>query len=161
MENQKNLFGLIKSFYLLLKIDGKFRLKIIGKGSQKQKLIDYSKALKVDKYIEFKNFSKPDKYLKKEGIFILNSFFEGLPNILIEAMQFKIPIISTDCKSGPREILKNGIFGYLVNVNDPNGLAKKINLVSLEYKKALKNQILDSGANIDLISKLNAWNIFK
>jgi glycosyltransferase involved in cell wall biosynthesis len=126
------------SLSILLKKNKKFRLTIVGKGSEKQKLINLSKNLKIEKKITFKDFSKPDNYYKKKGIFILNSFFEGLPNVLLEAIQYRIPIVSTNCFSGPAEILKNGKYGYLVNVNDSIGLANQINKVILNYPDAMQ-----------------------
>ena len=72
------------------------------------------------------------------GIFVLNSLFEGLPNVLIEALSFKIPIISTRCLSGPSEILLNGKYGNLVAVNDHKGLAKKLIKLIENYEKELK-----------------------
>ena len=57
---------------------------------------------------------------------------------MLEAIQYKIPIISTNCFSGPSEILKNGKYGYLVNVDDPIALAKQIEKVILNYSDALK-----------------------
>ena len=109
----------------------------MGKGSEKNYLIKLSKELKIQNNIIFKGYSKPDLYYKKKGIFILNSFFEGLPNVLIEAMQYKIPIISTDCLSGPKEILKNGKYGTLVNVRDYKDLAIKIEKNITNYESAL------------------------
>ena len=138
LENQKNLTGLIIALSIILKKNKQIKLTIVGKGSEKQKLIHLSKNLKINKKIIFKNFSKPDIYYKKEGIFILNSFFEGLPNVLLEAIQYKIPIISTNCFSGPAEILKNGKYGYLVKVNDPMDLANQIEKVISKYSDALK-----------------------
>ena len=138
LENQKNLTGLIIALSILLKRNKKIKLTIVGKGSEKQKLINLSSNLKINKNIIFKGYKKPNIYLKKEGIFVLNSFFEGLPNVLLEAIQYKIPIISTNCFSGPSEILKNGKYGYLVNVDDPIALAKQIEKVILNYSDALK-----------------------
>ena len=138
LENQKNLTGLIEALSIVIKKNKKIKLTILGKGSEKLKLVNLSKSLKIQKNIIFKDFSKPDIYYKKEGIFILNSFFEGLPNVLIEAIQYKIPIISTNCYSGPSEILKNGKYGYLVKVNDPISLANQIEKVIFNYSAALK-----------------------
>lgn len=138
LENQKNLTGLIEALSIVIKKNKKIKLIILGKGSEKLKLVNLSKSLKIQKNIIFKNFSKPDIYYKKEGVFILNSFFEGLPNVLLEAIQYKIPIISTNCYSGPSEILKNGKYGYLVKVNEPIGLANQIEKVILNYSVALK-----------------------
>ena len=75
--------------------------------------------------------------MAKKGILILNSLFEGLPNILIEGIQYKIPIISTKCQSGPIEILKNGKYGTLVNVNDPVDMSNKIKKVIFNYGKSI------------------------
>ena len=138
LENQKNLTGLIEALSIVIKRNKKIKLTILGKGSEKLKLVNLSKSLKIEKNIIFKDFSKPDIYYKKEGIFILNSFFEGLPNVLLEAIQYKIPIISTNCFSGPAEILKNGKYGYLVKVNDPMDLANQIERVISKYSDALK-----------------------
>ena len=138
LENQKNLTGMIKALSIVLKENNKIKLIIVGKGSEKKKLVDISKSLKIEKKILFKGFSKPDLYYKKEGVFILNSFFEGLPNVLLEAIQYKIPIISTNSFSGPAEILKNGRYGYLVKVNDHVGLARQIQKVLFNYSDALK-----------------------
>ena len=138
LENQKNLTGLIEALSIVIKENNKIKLTIVGKGSEKQKLINLSKSLKIENKILFKGFSDPDLYYKKEGVFILNSYFEGLPNVLLEAIQYKIPIISTNSFSGPAEILKSGRYGYLVKVNDPKGLAKQIQKVLLNYSDALK-----------------------
>jgi len=138
IEKQKNFPGILYAIYLLSKKIKGIKLIIIGSGSEKKNIIDQAKKLKITDKIIFKNFINPKNYYKKSGLLILNSFFEGLPNVLLESMQYKIPIISTDCESGPREILKNENFGYLVKVDDPEALAKKINYVISNYKKALK-----------------------
>ena len=137
LEKQKNLEGLIKAFTIVQKKIPKLRLTIVGKGSKKKSLKNLAINLKIKKYVIFKNFSKPDIFYKQKGIFILNSFFEGLPNVLIEAMQYKIPIISSKCQSGPKEILKNGKYGYLSLVDNEFDLAKKIEYVISNYSKAL------------------------
>ena len=83
-------------------------------------------------------YKRSEKYFKNSGIFILNSLFEGLPNVLIEALTYKIPIISTNCMSGPKEILSNGKYGSLVPVNDHTALAKKILITIKNYNYALE-----------------------
>jgi len=59
-------------------------------------------------------------------VFALSSVFEGLPNVLIQAMAVRTPVVATDCKSGPREILEDGRHGMLVPVRDPDALAAAI-----------------------------------
>ena len=73
------------------------------------------------------NFQKnPYPYLKKSEVFILSSLFEGLPNVLIEALTHKMPIISTRCLSGPNEILSNGKSGHIFKIEDFIKLSKYI-----------------------------------
>ena len=137
LEKQKNLVGLIKAFKMVSEKNPKVRLTIVGKGSEKSSLKELVNNLKINSFVKFKNFSNPKKFYEQKGVFILNSFFEGLPNVLIEALSYKIPIISSNCQSGPKEILKNGKFGYLININDEIDLSKKIEHVISKYSEAL------------------------
>lgn len=138
LEKQKNLKGILKAISRVVNNIPEIKLTIIGKGSQKKELKKITKNYKIDKNIYFKKFSNPSNYLKQKGILILNSFFEGLPNILIEGILHKIPIISSNCQSGPKEILKNGKYGYLVKVDNSDDLSKKIQHVILHYTKAIR-----------------------
>lgn len=138
LEKQKNLEGLIDSIRLTSKKIPMIKLTIVGKGSQKSKLKKLVKEFKLTNHVKFKNFTTPYMYYKNKGIFILNSFFEGLPNVLIEAMQHEIPIISSKCQSGPTEILLNGKYGCLTKVNNPKDLSIKIEKVILNYSDAIK-----------------------
>jgi len=70
---------------------------------------------------------------------VLTSNFEGLPNVLIEAMSLNIPIISTNSPTGPREILLDGKAGFLIKKNDYKDLSKKISLF-LKFPKAFNNK---------------------
>jgi len=70
------------------------------------------------------------KYITKSDIFVLPSETEGLPTVLLEALACGIPIISTNCETGPKEILDNGRYGLLVNVMDSDDLAEKMLLLA-------------------------------
>ena len=73
------------------------------------------------------NFAKnPFTLIKQADLFILSSKYEGLPNVLLEALVLKKFIISSDCPTGPREILMNGKGGLLFKTNDYRDLSKKI-----------------------------------
>jgi glycosyltransferase involved in cell wall biosynthesis len=68
----------------------------------------------------------PYAYMAKASVFVLSSAWEGLSNVLIEAIALGTPVVSTDCESGPSEILANGKYGYLTPVADTNEIAKSI-----------------------------------
>ena len=106
--------------------------------------------------------NNPFKFYSKAKIFILNSLWEGLPNVLIEAMSYKIPIISTDCLSGPSELLNNGKFGYLTPVDNAEKLAEKIIYVLTNYKKAIKKSslALKSIHRFDYLKQCNKYYKF-
>lgn len=70
--------------------------------------------------------SNPYPYLKAASVFVLSSLYEGFGNVLIEAMLVGCPVVSTDCPSGPFEILDGGRYGILVPVNDINRLSDAI-----------------------------------
>ena len=72
------------------------------------------------------NISNPFPYFIKSDLFILSSIFEGLPNVLLEALTLKKFVISTNCSTGPSEILSKGKGGILVPINDYKNLAKKL-----------------------------------
>ncbi|MCX7730890.1 MAG: glycosyltransferase, partial [Candidatus Caldatribacterium sp.] len=68
----------------------------------------------------------PYKYMKRASLFVLSSQWEGLPTVLVEAMACGCPVVSTDCPSGPAEILEHGKYGLLVPPKNPEKLAEAI-----------------------------------
>ena len=88
---------------------------------------------KVVKLIDFKK--NPFKYLKQADIFILTSKYEGLPNVLLEALVLKKFVISSNCPTGPKEILLNGKGGLLFKTGNFNQLSKQIMYYSKNKKK--------------------------
>lgn len=121
----------------------KLKLIIIGKGNQKNKIINFIKKNKLHNKVILLNYIKnPMPYIKQSDIFILSSKFEGLPNVLIEAQSLKKIIISSNCSTGPREILLNGKLGFLYETGDYNDLSKTIKYVSKNLKKAKQKGIL-------------------
>lgn len=138
LENQKNIGGIIKALSEVKKIYPNLKLIIIGSGSEKNKLKHLANKMHLNNNIEFKGYKDPENFLLTSQILILNSFFEGMPNILLEGLACKIPIISTNCKSGPDEILDNGKYGKLIEVDNHKMLSETIIDTLKNYKKAQK-----------------------
>ncbi len=126
LTKEKDFETLIKAFALVKKeIDA--RLVILGEGEERAKLEKLVKKLGLQNSVWMPGFvNNPYKYIAKADVFVLSSLYEGLPNVLIEAIAVGTPVISTDCLSGPREILLDGKGGDLVNVGDYYSLAKSI-----------------------------------
>jgi glycosyltransferase involved in cell wall biosynthesis len=104
-----------------------FNLLIVGKGIEKKKLLNYILENDLSKKVKLINFKKnPYNLIKSSDIFILTSIYEGLPNVLLEAQTLKTCIFSTNCPTGPREILMNGKAGSLFPVGDYKVLSKLI-----------------------------------
>ena len=83
--------------------------------------------------------------MNKADLFILSSKFEGLPNVLLEAQTLKKYIISTNCPTGPKEILSNGSLGDLIKIQDYKTLAKKLMLFNKnKHKKNINDKINSS-----------------
>jgi glycosyltransferase involved in cell wall biosynthesis len=119
----------------------KVKLFIIGYGSQEKKLKEFITLNNLKKNVfiitnQINNFN----YYKIADLFVLTSNYEGFGNVLVEAGTFKLPIISTNCKSGPSEILGNGKYGSLIALNDHEKLAKTI--IAKLNKKDKKNILL-------------------
>ncbi|AUJ23654.1 glycosyltransferase [Virgibacillus dokdonensis] len=116
---------LLKSFKLISK-EIKSRLLILGKGPEEQKLRNICEQLNIVDQVIFLGFKKnPYKYMNMSDLFILSSKREGFGHVLVEAMAIGIPVVSTNCYSGPSEIITNKNIGRLVEVGDHVALANE------------------------------------
>ncbi len=123
----------IKNFALLLRAFAKARremvmhLMILGEGKQRQELQGLADRLGITRDVAFPGFqSNPYPYMRGADLFVLSSSWEGFGNVLVEAMACETPAVSTDCRSGPSQILQGGRFGKLVPVGDDDALASAI-----------------------------------
>ena len=142
LTHQKDQLTLIKSLGILKKKNINFRCSIIGRGALKNILVSEIKKLKLKKYVKLVGFKNhAEKYISQSDVFVLSSKFEGLPNVLIESQKYGVPIISSNCPTGPSEILMNGKLGELFPVGNYSILAKKLVFFS-KNKKILKSKSL-------------------
>jgi len=110
------------------------RLVILGEAKNAAKSAErlaglraLAEQLDVAKDVELPGFvANPFRYMARAAVFVLSSRYEGLGNVLIEAMACGCPVVSTDCPVGPAEILERGHYGPLVSVGDDAALADAI-----------------------------------
>ena len=140
LTDQKDQMTLIKSLEILKKKNVNFRCSIIGRGAFRNILLNEIKMLNLDKNIKLVGFKyHAEQYLSQSDVFVLSSKYEGLPNVLIESQKYGIPIISSNCPTGPKEILMNGKLGELFPVGNYSVLASKL-LNFSKNKKILKKK---------------------
>jgi len=123
---EKRFDLLIKAFARVVKAQPA-RLLLLGDGPERTTLEKQAANLALSDIVGFLGFKpNPFKYLSRSSVFVLSSDYEGLSNVLIEAAACGVPIVSTDCRHGPREILADGKAGLLVPVGNVESLAAGI-----------------------------------
>jgi glycosyltransferase involved in cell wall biosynthesis len=126
LTGQKAFTVLIEAFAKVRKTQ-LARLLILGEGEERPMLENLIRQLGLEQDVNLPGFvSNPYPYMAHAALFVLSSRWEGLPTVLVEAMSLRTPVIATDCPSGPREILKDGLYGQLVPMDDPCSLALAI-----------------------------------
>lgn len=126
LNKQKDHSNLIKAFSILRRSKA-VRLIILGEGENRENLEKMIQDLNLKKFVSMPGFvDNPYAYMVQSDVFVLSSRWEGLPTVLIEAMACGIPVVSTNCPTGPAEILENGKYGKLVPVDDPVALAEAL-----------------------------------
>lgn len=122
MKVVKNHPLLLRAFARLTLPDA--RLMFVGDGAGRDALLSLAKELGVADKVIFAGFNAdPTPFYKTADVFVLSSDYEGFGNVIVEALACGTTVVSTDCPSGPPEILENGKYGRLVPVRDPQALA--------------------------------------
>lgn len=115
------------------------RLIILGEGPLRARLTDLIDRLGIREDVDLAGFRKnPNAYIDKASLFALSSKSEGFPNVILEAMACGTPVVATDCKSGPREILDHGRYGLLVPVGDSSAIAEAVHQLLTDQTLAVK-----------------------
>lgn len=103
------------------------RLVVLGQGDRREELEALVEELGIGQIVEFAGFDpNPYRYITAADLFVLSSRWEGFGNVLVEALACGASVVSTDCPSGPREVLGKGEYGELVPVADSSALARGI-----------------------------------
>lgn len=158
LSNQKGYDMLLDAWSIVEK-SSDFKLLIVGDGEEKANLKDKAAKLNLNN-VEFVGITNDvTKFYKNSSIYVSSSRFEGLPMCMIEAQSFGLPIVSFKCKTGPSEIIEDGISGYLVENGDCEMLAERL-LVLINNNEKVKNMSIEAKKqsyrfNIDLI--INKW----
>ena len=121
-KKQKNHALLLKAF---ARLGGPAKLMLLGRGEGEPGLRDLVSELSITERVVFAGFhAEPTAFYSTADLFVLSSDYEGFGNVIVEALASGVPVVSTDCPSGPREILADGKFGRLVPVGDVGALAQ-------------------------------------
>jgi glycosyltransferase involved in cell wall biosynthesis len=145
LTRQKDFPTLLRAFELVRE-SRPCHLAILGEGRDRIVLESLARELGITNDVWFPGFvENPYAYMRKAALFVLSSVWEGSPNVLTEALALGTPAVSTDCPSGPREILANGQYGPLVRMGDYHALARSIltTIDSPPEKTLLKSAVRD------------------
>jgi len=121
---QKDFGTLLEAFALLRAQRPEARLMILGEGEEHDRLLAKAAALGLGDDCQWVGFQpEPLRWMRGAAVFALSSRWEGFGNVLVEALHCGVPVVSTDCPHGPREILDAGRYGKLVPPGNPEALA--------------------------------------
>lgn len=123
---QKDYPSLLRAFSAIRR-ERPLRLIVLGEGEERKRIERYAQQLGIRHDVDFPGFvENPFPFMRRCTVYVLASRFEGLPGALIQAMACGAPVVSTDCPSGPSEIIHSGSNGFLVPVGDWKQLAASI-----------------------------------
>ena len=154
LEVWKGFSDLLLAMRELVKIR-KIRLIILGDGPQRQILQVFINNFNLDHAVKLLGYvDNPLKYFKRADIFVLSSYVDGLPNVLVEAMMCGCTPVATDCPTGPREVLQDGKYGYLVPVGNPIALMNGIEMaINYPISKEQLNEAINPFTETEVIKK--------
>ncbi len=152
LRKQKGFDFLLRSFHHVIRNNQQFMLHILGEdndnGIYRQELINLSKTLDITNNVVFHGFiNNPFPYYKYADLFVLSSKWEGLPNVILEALFLQTPVVVTDCIPYFHEIIEEGKDGFIVNYGDEQTFADRI----MKYKE------LNVGSNVVNIPDYNKF----
>ncbi len=163
LSSQKNFPMLIQAFAKFSKEHSDYRLVIYGDGSQRETLEKLIVQLGLADRVELPGRNQQVlEEIRKAAMFVLSSDYEGMPNVLIEAMCMGMPVISTDCPSGgPRQLIENGVNGLLVPVGDADSMCQAmLRMTNYEDAKRMASsayQLRENATSEDVFRRWSAY----
>ncbi len=141
---EKGMDVLLDAFSHLVQLQGSVHLLLVGDGPERSALEKQVLLLKLEGIVHFVGYTAtPGDYVKVANVLVLPSRSEGIPNVILEAMAMQLPVVATKVGGVP-EIIDDGINGLIVAPEDPNELAKAINVVLSDDD--LKKQFILAGS---------------
>ena len=156
-EEQKNFPLLVEAFSKFILNHPDYTLRIYGDGKCKSDILDAMEMYGIQDKVELPGVSRQlGEDMKKCAMFVLSSDYEGMPNVLIEAMAVGLPVVSTECPSGgPAELIRNGYSGYLVPMGDSFAISRRM----CDYAEKPETAAVFGQNAIDIRNRLNSEKI--
>jgi glycosyltransferase involved in cell wall biosynthesis len=158
---EKRFDRLVQAFHLICRRHPEWSLTIAGDGPMLPQLKQQIADLELGSRVHLPGIVKnPPDLLKDADIFVLSSEFEGFPNALTEAMAHGVPAIGFDCKSGPSEIVRDGIDGILVPPGDVQALARAMDRMMSDQplRVAMGKRAVEVSDRFSMSNVLSRWD---
>ncbi len=132
---------------------------ILGEGDERESLEKKIAQKQIDNLKLLGRVSNVAEYMQKSAIYVMTSRYEGFPLVLIEAKANKLPVVSFSCKTGPAELVQDGVNGYLINCYDIQAMADRICelIVSPEKRVRFSNQSQDMTDILEYQTIIEQW----
>lgn len=165
LELPKDFESLIRAWQFVHKAVPDWKLNIWGEGSRRKFLTHWIKELKLEGSVYLKGYTNDvHAELEKSSVFVLSSLYEGLPLVILEAMGCGLPVVSFTCSFGPRDIIQDGVNGFLVEGRNELDLANAIIrlLQSQELRERMGKAALERTKDFDISMIVERWmNLFE
>jgi glycosyltransferase involved in cell wall biosynthesis len=160
LAEQKGFALLLSAFSMVAGKHPSWSLQIWGEGPQREALERLSRDLNLSGRVSLPGFTRrPFEVLSRADLFALSSLAEGFPNALCEAMACGLPVVSFDCSSGIREIIRDGVDGVIVRAADPTALASALDglMANEEERRRLAGKALEVTERFGLDKTMARW----
>src|SRR6266851_1627607 len=160
LESEKGFDLLLRAFAQCAHLHPDWTLDIIGEGSERDRLWALADDMEIAQKLRLQGLVKePERVLRQADIFILSSRYEGFPMALLEAMACGLAVVSFDCRSGPREMIHDGVNGVLVPPNDVDALAQAMGRLmgAKNERKRLGDQAIGVVERFSLANVAQMW----